>query len=303
MPDAHSAALAAFSDAIAARVAAVAPSLVVVRPRRGPTVSGFIWRAGVVVTAEEALEADEAEVVLADGSNAEATLAGRDPSTDVVILRVEAAQGSAAPLAGDVQPRAGEVAIAVGRRPEGASAHLGIVSLAGGPWRSMRGGRIDARLQLDLRLDPRSEGGLVLDHAGRAFAMAVFGPRRTVLGIPAATIERVADHLVRHGRVRRGYLGLGLQPVRLDDEAAQRLDPPRTRGLMAVRVDPDGPARQAGLLQGDVVTAWDGEPVERLRHVVERLGPDSVGRTATLAILRAGKPTTVSVTIAERPAA
>jgi S1-C subfamily serine protease len=303
MPEAQ-AALAAFSDAIAAHVAAVAPALVTICPRRGPTISGFIWRTGVVVTAEEALETDEdIEVVLADGSGVEAKLAGRDPSTDVAILRVEAAQSSPAPLTGDAPPRAGEVAIAVGRRPEGPSAHLGIVSLSGGAWRSMRGGRIDARLQLDLRLDPRSEGGLVLDHAGRAFAMAVFGPRRTVLGIPAATIERVADHLLRHGRVRRGYVGLGLQPVRLNEEAAHRLDPPRRRGLMAVRVDPDGPARRAGVVQGDVVTAWDGEPVERVRHVVERLGPDSVGRTATLAILRAGKPTQTTVTIAERPAA
>jgi S1-C subfamily serine protease len=157
----------------------------------------------------------------------------------------------------------------------------------------MRGGEIDARLELAIPLERRAEGGLALNAGGRAFGMAVFGPRRRVLVIPAATIERVAARLESHGRIARGYLGLGLQPVAVEGGAT---------GAMVMSVDPKGPGAVAGVYQGDVIVAWGSEPIGHLHSVLRALGPDSVGRTVTLGLRRAGEVRQVSLTVGERPA-
>src|SRR6266567_4183968 len=127
--------------------------------------------------------------------------------------------------------------------------------------------------------------------------MAVPGPRRTALAIPAETIDRVAEQLLAHGgRIPRGYLGAGLRPVRLDDG-----QPHSSRGLVIVSLDPKGPVKSAGMLVGDVVTAWDGEPLRSIRDVLDRLGPDAVGRQIKLSIIRAGQSTEATIEIPERP--
>jgi S1-C subfamily serine protease len=143
----------------------------------------------------------------------------------------------------------------------------------------------------------------VLHAEGRVVGMTVSGPRRTVLAIPSATIERVGDQLVSRGRIARGYLGLGLQPVRLDDTQTRSLSLSEPRALIVVSVDPNGPGAGAGLLLGDVIAKWDGEPVRRVREILRRLGSDSVGRSVELTILRAGQLTSAGLTIGERPSA
>jgi S1-C subfamily serine protease len=295
--------LPSLSDHLARHVVAIGAGVVVVHGRHGPPFSGFVWRRGAIVTAEEALEADkDITITVPDGRRIGATLAGRDPTTDVAVLRVTDSE-DLAPLAASTRSDlgAGHLALAVGRRPEGVIAHVGAVSVVGAPWRSMRGGHIARFLRLDLRLDHRAEGGALVDlRDGRAFGMAVYGPRGSVLGIPMETIERVAERLLAHGRIGRGYLGLGLRPVHLDEETVRRLGLAKPYGLMVVSVEVDGPAHKAGVLQGDVLTAWDGQPVRRLRDVLERIGPDSVGQTATLSIGRAGQPASAQVTIVER---
>ena len=304
MPDNSTAPpLAAFSDHLADLVAGAASSVVVVHGRGRTAASGFVWRPGHVITADEALETAEVlAVTLPDGRRLDATLLGRDPTTDVALLKVDDADAPALPLDGAADPRPGHLVLAVGRREGEPAAHWGIVQVAGGPWRSQRGGRIDRLLRLDLRLDPRSEGGVVLDTRGSAMGMAVYGPRRTVLAIPAATIERVANQLSRSGRIARGYAGLGLQPVRLDEATARSLDLPEGQGLIVVDVDPNGPGRRAGVLQGDIVAKWDGEPVRGMRELSARLGPDSVGRSVAITVIRAGQPTMLNLSVAERPA-
>ena len=295
--------LLALSDRVADTVARVAPSIVVVEAPRRAGQSGFVWRPGVVVTAEEALEADDGiSVILPDGQRVDATLVGRDPSTDVAVLRIAATGVPALALNAGVAPRAGELTLAVGRRREGPTANLGIVSVVGGPWRSLRGGQIERFIRLDLSLDRRSEGGVVLNAAGEATGMAVCGARRSVLSIPAATIERVAEQLMARGRIARGYLGLGLQPIRIDEALARSLSLTEPRGVIVISVDPQGPGHRSGVLLGDVVTAWNGEPVRGLREILQKLGPDAVGQTAELAILRAGQAATARVTVGERPA-
>ena len=169
------------------------------------------------------------------------------------------------------------------------------MSSAGPAWRSLRGGEIDARVELDLSLRRAGEGGLALDASGRAFGMAAFGPRRTVLVIPAATIERVAGKLQTHGRIARGYLGLGLQAAKLDGDGGM--------GAMVMSVDPNGPGSAAGMRQGDLIVKWNGEPIRDVRTLLRALGPDSVGRTATLSLRRGGEPIEATLAIAERPGA
>ena len=189
---------------------------------------------------------------------------------------------------------AGALALVVAARDGAPAASLGVVSYAGPQWRSMRGGLIDARIELSASLRRSSEGGLALDADGRAFGMAVFGPRRRTLVIPAATIDRVAATLVAKGRIARGYLGLGLQAVKLEGGGV---------GLIALSVDAKGPGEAAGVKQGDVIVAWNGEPVRGMYHLMRLLGPDSVGKTVKLSLKRTGEPLELDVTIAERPQA
>ncbi|HEX6010213.1 MAG TPA: S1C family serine protease [Geminicoccaceae bacterium] len=286
--------LADFSDRIATIVAGAAPSVVAVHGGRRPT-SGFAWRPDLVVTAEEAVEADEGvDVGLPGGERVRAELVGRDPATAVALLRLPGRELPSLALADAPEPRAGELVVAVGGHDAGPIAALGVVAVTGGAWRSLRGGRIDRLLHLDLRLAGRGEGGIVLDATGQALGMAVFGPRRRVLAIPAPTVERVAAQLAVHGRVARGYLGLGLQPVRLDGSGEE--------AAMVMSVDPQGPGARAGLQQGDVIATWDGQPVGGVRKLLRELGPDSVGRTVELGLRRAGQPASASLTIGERPA-
>jgi len=296
------------STSLAAAVDRAARSVVAVHARDRLGASGVLWRDGVVVAASDAVERDEdLAVTLPDGQRLTAALAGRDPTTDVAVLRVESMQGVTVTETGDPAAlRPGHFALAVGRRgDEGAAvvASLGIVATSAGPWRSMRGGAIDRLIRLDLRLDPTAEGGALVDAAGKTMGIVVPGPRRRVLAIPATTIDRVADQLLAKGRIPRGYVGLGMRRVRLDAKLAQSLSPPRRTGVIVLSVDSDGPAARAGLMLGDVLITWGGSPVADVRDIMERLGPESVGTAVELGVIRAGTPTRASVAIVERPVA
>ncbi len=294
--------LGAISDQVADLLDGVAPRLVAVHGRPRGTSSGIIWRPGLVVTADEALEADEdISITRHDGARTSVSLVGRDPSTDIALLRTEEQSTEDLPFGPTDRLRAGHLALAAGRRPEGLSAALGIVALAGEPWRSLRGGRIDRRLHLDLRLDRHSEGGAALDAGGRIIGMTVFGPRGRVLVIPSETIERVAGQLLAHGRVARGYLGLGLQPVEIDGAVAEAAGLKEPLGLIVISVDSDGPGQSAGLRQGDILIRWNADLLHSVRRVYTLLGPESVGGTVQLHLLRSGEPMTLAVQIRERP--
>lgn len=287
--------LHALSDAVAQLVAGAASRIVSVASH-GSRASGFIWRPGLVVTAEETLAEDgEISLTLPGGQVVAASLAGRDPSTDIALLRAEGAASIAPIPARTAAPDPGSLAVTVGARDGKPVALLGMVAHVSGPWQSLRGGEIDSRIELDQRLSTRAEGGLVLDAGGQALGMAVLGPRRRVLVIPAATIERVAARLEAKGRIARGYLGLGAQTVAIDGGADS--------GVMVMSVDPGGPAAAAGLHQGDVITAMNGEPVKHMRALIRSTGPDSVGRPVSLTVRRGGTAQTMALTIGERPEA
>lgn len=293
---------AALSTRLAALAAEGAARVVAVHARDGRARSGLLWAEGLVVTAEEALERDD-ELLLAlpDGRQVPATLAGRDPGTDVALLRAETGPVEALPLAPpagtDDTLAAGHLLLTVGQGEHGPVVAFGAAATVGGAWRSMRGGRLERRILLGHRLAPEAEGGAVLDHAGRLVGMAVpLGDRRQrrgALAIPAETIVRVVEVLRTRGRVARGYLGLATQPIQAG----------AVRGLIVVGVDPEGPGSRAGLLLGDVLVAWDGTALSSVRDMLARLDPDSVGKDVALELIRAGQPVRVMVRIGERAAA
>jgi S1-C subfamily serine protease len=282
------------SDALAHLVSRAAASVVAVRRARAQF-SGFVWRPGLIVTADEALD-DEGGIAVAlpGGAPAAATLVGRDPTTDVALLRIEGTSAPPLTLHSASVP-AGALVCAVGSLQGGPISAFGTVAFAGGAWRSLRGGEIDARIELDISLRRSGEGGVALDASGRAFGMVVFGPRRQALVIPTATIERVAAMLATHGKMPRGYLGLGLQPTPL--EGGEGL------GVMVMSVDPKGPGATAGIRQGDLIVTWDDRPIQGMRMLLRALGPDTVGSTIKLVLRRAGDPAEVRLTVGERPAA
>ena len=281
------------SAALEGMVAGLAASLVSVTSDRMQA-SGFVWRSGRIVTSDEGLaEEGEVRLSLAGGETVAAQVVGRDPSTAVALLKVDRSDLRPVAMAATIPP-AGALAVAVGAEVGAPTAALGLVSLSRGPWQSMRGGEIDARIELDARLRRAAAGGLALNAAGQAFGMTVFGPRRRVLVIPAVTLGRVATRLESHGRIARGYLGLGLQPVTVEGGGS---------GVIVMSVDPKGPGAAAEIHQGDVVVTWDGKPIGGLQPLLRSLGPDSVGKLLVLELRRGGQMRQTNLQIGERPPA
>jgi len=293
MTDLGTTSLSSLSSALAGVVARAAPAVASVHSHRSRA-SGFVWKPNLVITADEALaEEGEISIEFSDGTARPGKVVGRDHTTDIALLRFDTqdAPKDIAPtkLSSDV-PALGSLAVVVAAERGSPTSALGMVSLVGGRWRSLRGGEIDARVELDVRLRPSHQGGLVLDASGGAIGMAVLGPRRVIV-IPAATIERVAGRLETHGRIARGYLGVGLQPVKLDDGV----------GAMVMNVDKSGPSSAAGIRQGDVIVAWNNDKISSVRSLLQALGPDSVGSVAEVTVRRAGEPVRFRLTIGERP--
>lgn len=288
MTEPTAAILTSFSSALADVVARTKPAIVSVHSHR-LRASGFVWKPGLIVTADEAL-ADEGEVSvkLADGTARPASIAGRDHTTDVALLRFDAKDVAPVVLSSSV-PDLGSLSVVVAADHGAPTAALGVVSLVGGRWRSLRGGDIDARIELGVSLRHSHEGGLALNASGQAIGMVVRGVRR-VLVIPSATIDRIAGTLETRGRIARGYLGVGLQPVKLDDGV----------GAMVMSVDESGPSAAAGIRQGDVIVGWNDEKLSGVRSLILALGPDSVGSVVDVAIRRAGEPMRIKLTIGER---
>jgi len=286
--------LSDISTSLVGLVASASRSIVAVHSHRSRG-SGFIWRPGLVVTSDEAL-ADEGpiEVVLPGGDIRQATVKGRDAATDIALLRIDPASAPPASLDAAAGVAAGALVLVVASEDGRPVSAIGIVASAGPAWRSMRGGDIDALIELDVRLRPRSEGGLAVDAGGKAIGMVVRGSGRRVLVIPSGTIDRVAGKLDAEGRIARGYVGLGLQPVQIEGDD-------KAMGGMVMSVDTTGPGAAAGVRQGDIIIGWNGRPLRGLRAVMRELGPASVGTVVRLTAKRSGEPVEFNVRVAARP--
>jgi S1-C subfamily serine protease len=292
--------LAQFSNALASRAELAKNAVVAIRLAHGRHMTGMVWRSDIVVASEQSLPRnDDFELVAAGGSVLTASIAGRDPSTNIAILRL--AEQIASPSIAAGEARTGAIALAIGAEGTGGvSARLGIINLAGAEWHSSRGGLIDRRIVLDISLARREEGGPVFDAAGACLGMSTFGPRGQVIVIPAATIERVVPQLLKDGRIARGWLGVALQAVAVPDALRETAD--QSSGLMVMSVVEDGPAAQAGIVAGDIILSVDGISAHRFRRIAGYFGSGSIGRKAGLRLIRSGKVITVRTTIAERPA-
>lgn len=292
-------ALTQFSAAVADRAATARPLVAGIRVRGHSLRSGTLWRKDVVVASEQALpRMEEAEIVLGDGKTLPARLAGRDPGTNVAVLQLD---GSAQPAWSQaMEPQPGAIVLALASDGIGGSAvRLGAVHAVGPAWHSRAGGRINRRIGLDMRLGRGEEGGPVIDAAGGLLGISTLGPRRRVLVIPTATVERVLEPLLSCGRIARGWLGLAVQPVEVPEEL--RAEAGQAEALMILGVSKDGPAAQAGVLMGDILVALDGAPVAGMSQLAGLLGPDAVGKQIELRLIRAGKVQSVNATVGERP--
>jgi S1-C subfamily serine protease len=293
--------LVQFSDALAARVESTKPAAVAIRLAHERFVTGIVWQSDVVVASEQSLpRREEFEVVMTGGTATTAKVAGRDSSTNIAVLRPQAPLASSSITTNEA--RAGAIVIAIGADGTGgASARLGIVNIVGPEWHSSRGGLIDRRIALDVRLARSEEGGPIFDAAGSCIGMSTFGPRGQVLVIPAATIDRIVPTLLKDGRVARGWLGVALQAVAVPDALRETVD--QSSGLMVMSVVENGPAAQAGIVAGDIILSVDGTSTRRFRKIARHFGSENIGRKAELRVIRSGAVITVKTTIAERPAA
>jgi S1-C subfamily serine protease len=287
------------SEALADRVQAASPFAVAIRTGRRDR-SGILWRADVVVTSEQVLPQVTDFAIVHNGREIAARLAGRDPGTNVAVLRL--AEGLATPSlpSAAVAPRAGTLALIIGADPRGApTGRLGMLHAVGPEWHSEAGGRIEALLRLDTRLGA-DEGGPVLTLNDRLIGMSTTGPRRSGLAIPAATIERVLEPLLAEGRVSRGWLGVGLQHVLVPERLREAAG--RDAGMMVIAIAAGCPAEHAGVLPGDIILEVDGRRTGRGRGLASALAPERIGQPANLKLLRAGEVRLVTVTIGARPA-
>ncbi len=296
--------LLALSDNLAQAIERVGPRVVAVNARQRIPSSGVHWRQGVVVTAAHSIKRDEEiSVTLPNGESASATLAGRDPGTDLAVLKLEGADFGSAETSDASSLKVGHLVLAVGRTSErGPSASLGVISSLGGPWRTWRGGEIDRFVRLDLALYPGFSGGPLVDVEGRIIGINTSGLSRGAgITIPALTVNRVTDALLERGRIVRGYLGLGMHPVHLPDSLKSKLNLSGKSGVIILSVEPDGPADRAGMLVGDILVGFDDAVVNDTDDVQTVLNPERVGQEVKASLVRAGAAHQVSITVGERP--
>ena len=290
--------LIAFSEKSAEIVADVGNSIVAINRQRF-SCSGIYWRDGLIVTSEESLRrTKDITITLPNGETTPVTLLGRDPSTDTAVLKTEVSL-PIAPIDSKCELKVGHLAIAVGRDSDrGLSVAQGVVSNLGGSWRSSLGGHIDSFIRLDLNFYPSMGGSALVNAAGQVIGFNTTGPRRSILTIPAATVDRVIDRLLKTGHLNRGYLGLGMQPVTLPDSLAEE-SLKGGRGLMVVNVETDAPADTAGIILGDILVAIEDTFLTRLRDIQAYLEPQNVGKTIKIQLIRAGKLMDVSLTVGD----
>ena len=295
--------LIALSNALAEATDRAAGSAVAVHTEVRGSSSGVVWRAGVIVTADHALSRDEdIQVTLPDARVVAASLAGRDASTDLAVLRCAEAASSVAQSNDVSSIKPGSLALVVGRtRASGPVAALGVVSLVTSERRTWTGAGLAPYIRLDVGLQPTAIGGAVVDVHGRAIGVAT--PRFARFGaiaVPAPTVSRVVDTLLQKGRIPRGYLGVGLQPVRLPEGLRRTLQRTDKTAAIVLEVEPEGPAHKAGIVIGDIFVALAGHSVGRLEDIHGQLGADSIGKSLPVKFVRGGALQEGSIVVAER---
>jgi S1-C subfamily serine protease len=285
-----------FSDALAAAVETAGKSTVTVDARGRIPATGVAWSAdGEILTADHVVQRDEnLNITLPDGSTHSARLVGRDPSSDLALLKIEAS-GLVVPTWTEI--KVGHLVLALGRPEDLQAAVSNVVAVGGpvkGPFR-----HLEAYIQTDVTMFPGFSGGPLVDVSGRVAGINSSAlARGASVAVPVAAARKVADALRQNGRIKRGYLGVSTQPVPLPESVTAQAG--QAAGLMVIGVEKDSPAEKGGLLQGDVIIALGGQSVTNVESLQGALGPGSVGQAVPVRVVRGGQVTEISVTVGER---
>lgn len=291
------------SNALAQTVDTVGGSVVRVEARRRMPATGVVWSAdGLIASANHVVTRDDKiKIGLADGQTVAAKVVGRDMTTDLVLLKAEANGLTVPTWAGSNADtlKVGHLALALGRPGQTVQATLGVISAVGGAWSTHAGGKIDHYLQTDVVMYPGFSGGPLVDANGHVLGLNSSALMRGVsLAVPVATLNRLIESLAAHGRIRRGYLGVSTQAVRLPANLSESLG--QEMGLLVAAVEPGSPADQGGLLLGDTIVALAGQAVQQYDDLLALLTPDRVDQATPVKVVRGGEVQSLSVTIAEK---
>ena len=288
--------LSDLSKAISSAVQSAGRSLVHVDAGRWSGSTGLVWSSdGYVVTAAHTLKRSDVQLTFAGGHEAAATLVGRDPATDIALLKAEA---SGLVVPNWLEPDAlqvGEVVLALGWPGKNVRASMGILSNLGSEWRTPMGGKLERYIQPDVNLYPGFSGGALVNALGQVLGMNTRGLRRDVaLTLSVPTLKRIVERLQKHGNIGRAYLGVSAQAVRLPEGAEQ------STGLMVVGLEPQAPAAAAGILMGDILLQLNQTPLHRMEDLLGHLSETPAGSKASFKLWRGGQVQTLEVTLGER---
>ena len=290
-----------FSNGLTAAVEKGGASTLVVDARKRYPASGIAYANDLVLTADHVVTRDEdIKVLLPDGKSLPATIAGRDPGSDLALLRLAEKALTPAKTSNDV--KVGQLVLALGRPSSaGMQASWGIVTAISGPARTFRGGLLDEYFQTETTPYPGFSGGPLVNTEGEVLGLNTSGlTHGSSLTIPVKVAWRIADALAKHGSVKRGYLGVRTQPVEVPESARKALKREQTNGLLVMWLEEGGPAEKGGLFVGDILVAVSGQPVGDPDDLFSALNSDTVGKAIAVEVLRGGRPETVSVTAGER---
>lgn len=294
-------ALTDFSNGLTAAVEKAGASTILVDARKRYPASGIAYATDLVLTADHVVtREDDIKVLLPDGRSFAASIAGRDPGSDLAILRLP--EKALTPATTSQEAKVGQLVLALGRpNSAGMQASWGIVTAISGPARTARGGMLDQYIQTETTPYPGFSGGPLINTEGQVLGLNTSGlTRGSSLTIPVNVAWRVAEALAAHGSVKRGYLGVRTQPVELPETARQALNREQTHGLLVVWLEEGGPAQTGGLFVGDILVAVGDQPLGDADDLFSALGSETVGRPTSIEVLRGGRLETVQVTVGER---
>jgi len=292
------------SNDFAAAAEAIGSSVVAVHAQHRIPSSGIQWRKDVIVTVNHSIgQREDITVLIGPEKSVTATLAGRDPSTDLAILKLSTEAKLPLPEVMDASNlKLANLVLALGRSWRGSLvASFGIVGGLSGEWRTWQGGKVDRHIRLDLELYSGLSGGPLVSDQGKVVGINTRGVARgRAVTIPASTVDRVVDELLEQGHIARPYLGLAMQPVAIPESLRSKLKSELTSGLIVVHVEPSGPAERAGILLGDILVELQGRSLDGIENVQQILSSANVGEKVPLTVLRGGSPTNLTVTLEDR---
>jgi S1-C subfamily serine protease len=290
-----------FSNGLTSAVERGGASTILVDARKRYPASGIALAEDLVLTADHVVTREDGiKVVLVDGKSLEGTVAGRDPGSDLAVLRLP--ERMLTPARTSNTFKVGQLVLALGRpSAAGIQASWGIITAISGPTRTFRGGMLDEFIQSETTPYPGFSGGPLINTEGEVLGLNTSGlTRGSSLTIPVKVAWRIGEALAKHGTVKRGYLGVRTQPVEIPEVSRQALKREQGQGLLVLWLEDGGPAAAGGLLVGDILVTIGGQALGDADDLFTALSGDTVGKSIAVEVLRGGRPETVTVTVGER---